>query len=33
MSEEKVKEIQDFVDSFNQKLRESFLLYEAKQKR
>ena len=33
MSEEKVKEIQDFVDSFNQKLRESFLLYEAKQKK
>ena len=33
MSEEKVKEIQDFVDSFNQKLKESFLLYEEKQKK
>lgn len=33
MSEEKVKEIQEFVDSFNQKLKESFLLYEAKQKK
>ena len=33
MSEEKVKELQEFADNFNKKLRESFKLYENKRQK
>ena len=33
MSEERAKEIQDFVENFNKKLKEAYSLYEEKQKK
>lgn len=33
MSEERVKEIQEFVENFNKKMKEAYCLYEEKQKK